>query len=188
MRAAGSPDALIIINGPQDGTEFPIVHNEVKIGQDRECAVNIQLDRNVLAQHGVATAAGEGYRIRSTAGAPLIVNGKRVGRLKSRLLKPGEVMRVGYTDLLLECSPDGMARRSKGVKVPTDFTWAIKGTIAWTLRIFDKLGRIIAAIPRFAWHNKFITIILVIIAMKFVPGVEDFVMGLFNRLKSELMK
>lgn len=185
MRSAGSPDVLLIINGPQDGTEFPIVGQEVRIGQSHECAVDIQLDRNVSGFHGVATATGDGYKIRSASGSPLIVAGKRVGRMNSRLLKPGEVMRVGYTDMLLECSPDGMSRRSKGIKVPTDFGWAIKGVVGGRVPVLDKLGRFISMIPRFAWHNKFLTIILAVMAMKFIPRVDKIVMDIIAQIRAQ---
>ena len=184
MRTAGSPDAFIVINGPQDGAEFPIVDREVKIGQEHECAVRIQLDRNVQPLHAIATATGDGYRIRAASGTLLKVDGKSVGRLRSRLLKAGEVLTVGYTDLVLEIAPDGMARRSKGVKMPSDMTWAVRGMFKGLFGMTDKLGRFLMTIPKFMWRHKFLTIIGILIASQYIPGLNQIVSPIIDRIRS----
>lgn len=184
MRTAGSADAFIIINGPQDGAEFPIVDNEVKIGQESDCAVKIQLDRNVQSLHAIASATGEGYRIRAASGAPLMVNGKSVGRMKSRLLRAGEVLTVGYTDLVLEISPDGVSRRSKGVKVQSDLSYALRGGFSGLFKVADWFGRTLVAIPQFMWRHKFITIIGFLIASQYIPGLSQYTGPIVDRIRS----
>lgn len=184
MRTAGSPDALIVINGPQDGTEFPLVDSELKIGQEPECAVKIPLDRNVQPVHAVATAAGEGYRIRAASGGALKVDGKSVGRFKSRLLKAGDVLTVGYTELVLEVAPDGMARRAKGIKVPSDIGWAFRGGFKGLFKLSDKFGRFLISIPKWMWRHKFLSIVGIVIAVQFVPGLNQLVNPIINQIRS----
>lgn len=173
MRKAGFPDAFVIINGPQDGTEFPIVEREVLIGSSSQCTVNVVLDRNVLPEHGIATAMAGGYCIRSTSASEIEVNGQRAGRLKSRMIRPGEILRVGYTELQLECSADGMARRSAGVKMPGDLVWFLKDCG----RVLAKVGRRIAWMSRgflrLVWAHKIVTVITLVAAYFIVPGFDS---------------
>lgn len=184
MRAAGSPDAFIVINGPQDGTEFPIVNNEVRIGQEHDCVVKIQLDRNVQPVHATATATGDGYRIRAASNATTSVDGKSVGRVRSRLLKPGDVLTVGYTDLVLEVSPDGMSRRNKGVKLPSDIGWVVSGVFKGGFTFAGKVGRFIVMIPRLLWRHKFLTIIAILIASRYIPGLAQIVNPIIHQVQS----
>ena len=53
------PDAFIVVNGPQDGTEFPIMRAPFNIGQDSTCAVNVRLDGAVRGFHATASQVGE---------------------------------------------------------------------------------------------------------------------------------
>ena len=83
MRPAGSPDVFIVLNGPQDGNEFPVGAPKIQIGQDNSCMVNLQLDQNVRPIHAIAMATGKGYSIRASTDSHVTVDGKRAGRFKS---------------------------------------------------------------------------------------------------------
>ena len=128
MRMAGEPDAFIIINGPEDGTEFLVRRSPLTIGTDASCLVNIRLDKTLHAEHARATVVSDGYRIRSKGGK-VLVNGRRAGLVRSRILRPGDTLKLGHTMLLLDCSPDGLASRSKGIDVENDVMWAIRRTV-----------------------------------------------------------
>lgn len=184
MREAGYPDAFIVINGPQDGTEFPVMENTVKIGQGNACAINIALDRNVSPFHGIATAVGNGYRIRSTSGGTILVDGKRAGRLKSRVLQSGGILRVGYTDLQLECSLDGIARRSQGIKIPSDFVWAVKETGRGLMTVLGTLVGLVMKIPGFGLRHKMLSLVVLILMIRFVPGVYRTIYPLIERVQN----
>ncbi|MFP6581760.1 MAG: FHA domain-containing protein [Candidatus Hydrogenedentota bacterium] len=187
MREAGYPDVFIVINGPQDGTEFPIMENTVKIGQGNSCAINIALDRNVLPFHGIATAVGNGYRIRSTSGGTFLVDGKRAGRLKSRVLQSGGIMRVGYTELQLDCSLDGISRRSKGIKIPSDFVWAVKEIGKGLRVVLGTLLGFIIKVPGFALRHKILSLVALLLVIRFVPGLYRIVYPLIKGVQTSFL-
>lgn len=120
------PDMLEIINGPEDGTEFPISRAPVIIGSDRSCEVNVRLDEAVQRYHARLTAVGDGYRVRKIHGGILAVNGKAAGVIRSRVLREGSILTVGSTELYLRCAPDGLARRSRGLPVENDIAWTVR--------------------------------------------------------------
>lgn len=120
------PDMLEIINGPEDGTEFPISRAPLTIGSDRSCEVNVRLDESVQRYHARLTAVGDGYRVRKIHGGALAVNGKSTGVIRSRVLREGSVLTVGNTEFYLRCAPDGLARRSRGLPVENDVVWSIR--------------------------------------------------------------
>lgn len=184
MRSAGSPDVFIVLNGPQDGTEFPIGAPAIEIGQDNSCTVNLQLDQNVQPVHAIATAMGTGYTIRANTNAPVFVEGKKATRFKSRVIRPGEIMRVGYTDLLLECSPDGMSGRSEGIPLQNDFAWAAKNIFRSAIGVLEQLGRLVLLLPRYALRHWFITIIVLVVASRYVPGLDRIFGQILNQVKS----
>lgn len=126
MGAPGYPDCFIVINGPEDGTEFPIARAPFNIGQDPSCAVNVRLDTTVRPIHARATLVSDGYRIRSKEGVPVYVNGKPAGTIRSRIVRSGGVIQLGHTLLVLECAPDGLAGRSRGIDTANDFVWAAR--------------------------------------------------------------
>ncbi|MCL4691313.1 MAG: FHA domain-containing protein [Candidatus Hydrogenedentes bacterium] len=126
MRAAGQADSFVIINGPEDGTEFPVVRAPFHIGSESACPVQIRLDMNVDDLHALVTVVSDGYRVRRTSRNPVFVNGKRTGSLLSRIVRNGGTIQVGNTLLAVDCSPDGLARRSRGIVYESDFGWAIQ--------------------------------------------------------------
>jgi hypothetical protein len=126
MRTAGQADCFVIVNGPEDGTEFPIVRTPFLIGNDSGCTVNIRLDKGVEAFHAHVSVVSDGYRVRRADHRPVLVNGKLVGALRSRIVRNGGMVQVGQTLIAVDCSPDGLARRSRGIVSESDFGWAIR--------------------------------------------------------------
>jgi len=121
-----TPDVLEIINGPEDGTEFPINRAPVIVGSDLDCAVNVRLDESVQHHHARLTAVGDGYRVRKLRGGHLAVDGKQAGMIRSRVLREGNVLQVGNTELYLRCAPDGLAKRSRGLPMESDLAWCVR--------------------------------------------------------------
>ena len=120
------PDCFIVINGPEDGTQFPIARAPFNMGQDPSCAVNIRLDTTVRPIHARATLVSDGYRIRSKDDVSVYVNGKPAGTIRSRIVRSGGVVQLGHTMLVLDCAPDGLASRSHGIDTASDFVWAAR--------------------------------------------------------------
>ena len=77
MRPAGYPDCFVVINGPEDGTEHPVVRAPFHIGRDPSCAAGVSLDTGVRPFHALVTVVADGYRVRRNDGAPVFVDGKR---------------------------------------------------------------------------------------------------------------
>jgi hypothetical protein len=118
-----APDMLEVINGPEDGTEFPISRAPVIVGMDTGCDVNVRLDETIEDAHARLTAVSDGYRVRKINGGRLGVNGKRVGVFRSRILREGGILEVGNTEFYLRCAPDGLAKRSRGLPAESDVVW-----------------------------------------------------------------
>ncbi len=150
MRGPDYPDCFVVINGPEDGTEFPVVRAPFHIGSDPSCAVNLRLDDAVRELHVLVSAVSDGYRIRRNDAAPVYVNGKRAGMFRSRVVRSGGKIQVGNTLLCIECSPDGLASRSHGVVTQSDLGWVVtqsirgmfrlcKGILKFTTKVFGRL-------------------------------------------------
>ena len=126
MMRAGFPDCFVVVNGPEDGTEFPVVRAPFHIGSDVSCAVNVRLDPEVRGVHAQVTVVSDGYRIRRTDEAPVYVDGKRAGIFRSRIVRAGGMVQVGHTLLAVECQPDGLAGRSRGIITESDLAFAVR--------------------------------------------------------------
>lgn len=189
MKAAGMPDALTILNGPEDGTEFPITRRGFVVGRDPSCYVNVRLDHDIAAMHGRVTAVADGYRVRSIAGVPLFVNQLRAGILRSRVLRSGDVLRIGHTELVLECAPDGVASRARGLSFENDFTWAIRRSAA---SIFALSRAALVLAFNLTWRVwtrwKFLALMGGIAAYVFIPGVRTLALEVFSRLQDLLSR
>ncbi|MCF6286691.1 MAG: FHA domain-containing protein [Candidatus Hydrogenedentes bacterium] len=131
-----APDMLEVINGPEDGTEFPISRAPVIIGMDLGCEVNVRLDEGIERFHARLTAVSDGYRVRKIRGGRLCVNGKRAGVLRSRILREGGILEVGNTEFCLKCASDGLAKRSRGLPAESDLVWTIQ---TFAKRLFGML-------------------------------------------------
>jgi hypothetical protein len=131
-----APDMLEVINGPEDGTEFPISRAPVIVGMDLACEVNVRLDEDIEQYHARLTAVSDGYRVRKIRGGRLCVDGKRAGVLRSRILREGGILEVGNTEFCLKCAPDGLAKRSRGLPAESDLVWT---TQTFAKRLFGML-------------------------------------------------
>lgn len=126
MNFMPTPDSLEVINGPEDGVEFPIIRTPIDAGADPLCALNLCLDQKIADHHARITVVSEGYRVRRLDKAPVWVNGEPAGMVYSQILRPGNILKLGDTELILRCSPDGLAMRSRGVSTEEDLVWAVK--------------------------------------------------------------
>ncbi len=123
----GAPDTFEAVNGPEDGTEFPVTRSPVDIGADPGCGIVLQCDRDVQRIHARVTVVSEGYRIRKRQGGGAVyVDGRRAGAIRSRIVRHGGIVQVGNTELALQCAPDGLASRSHGLPQESDIGWAVR--------------------------------------------------------------
>ncbi|MBI4558426.1 MAG: hypothetical protein HY706_12665 [Candidatus Hydrogenedentes bacterium] len=139
MRTAGYADCFIVVNGPEDGTEHPIVRTPLYLGQDSTCAVQIRLDTSIQGLSALVTAVSEGYRVRRMDMTPIFVDGKRAGRFRSRIVRSGGYVQVGNTLLCMECVPDGLASRSHGIVSESDVGWLFQHFVRRFFGLFRAL-------------------------------------------------
>lgn len=135
-------DQLELINGPEDGVSFPLVRTPVDAGRGEACAVQVRFDPAVCDRAVRITAVSEGYRIRRIDRGRAWANGKRIGRLHSRILRHGETLRLGNSDFHLSLAPEGLAQRSHGLAMESDLVWALRRLarrsargLGWTWRM-----------------------------------------------------
>ncbi len=196
MNEAGFPDSLTVVNGPEDGTEFSLTRAPFTIGHDDRCAISIRLDSGVEKIHAHVTAAGDGYRVRRTTGKPVHVDGRRAGKVRSRILRSGQCLKVGCTELIIECSPDGLASRSRGMVHESDWAWGFRAAFSGSLGLFRGLLRVAAASYRWLLrHKQGIAAIVFILLYLFVPPFRTFVrywagqgLELLRSLRAELFE
>lgn len=153
MNAVASHDTLTIVNGPEDGTEFPLTQRSFMLGSDSECAVNVRLDGNVLPLHGRLVAVADGYRVRSTHGGRILANGRRIGLVRSQIVRHGDIVRVGDTDLALTCCPGGLAQRSRGTRIESDLFWATREVVRNAMAIGLRAINIVRGTLGFMWAH-----------------------------------
>ena len=181
MKEAGFPDTLTVVNGPEDGAEFPITRAPFSIGQDATCAVGLRLDNTIQRVHARATSAADGYRIRGATGAPVYVNGKRAGMARSRILRSGDSLRIGYTDLVLECAPDGLASRSRGLVLESDLVWTLRRAFSTASDAMTGLVKLGVAVPVFAYRHWRLGAIVGAVALYFLfPPFHNFALNLID--------
>ena len=177
MRGPGYPDCLTVLNGPEDGTEFPIVRAPFNIGRDPACSVNVRLDVDVRPFHVLVSVVSDGYRLRRLEGGPVYVNGKRTGLVRSRLLRSGGVVQVGSTMLTLECAPDGLARRSRGLVFESDLAWLLRAVWKRVWRLTRGVFRLVATIVGRVLGSPLGITAALVLAYLFVPPFQRAVNG-----------
>lgn len=155
----GYPDHFEIVNGPEDGTRFPVNRSPVDIGADGSCAIFIAIDGNVARTHARVSVVSDGYRVRRLPGAgPVHVNGRRAGRLRSRIVRHGGTVRVGDTELCLIAAPEGLASRSYGLPLESDAAWTLR-LLGGKLLMFLGLIRVaVAGVFRLARRHWIISL------------------------------
>ena len=124
--AIGRPDTFVIVNGPEDGTAFPITQKRFHIGQEPGSHVAIRLDQSVLPFHADVSVVPDGYRFRAAGAAPIFVRNKKAGLLRSRIARHGDTVRIGHTLICVDCAADGLASRSRGLPMESDIVYLAK--------------------------------------------------------------
>jgi type III secretion system (T3SS) inner membrane Yop/YscD-like protein len=180
MPEAPNFDYLAVVNGPEDGSEFPLLRSPFLLGATAECLVRIGTDQSIEDVHAHLSATAEGYRVRSMTRAPVYVDGKRAGRLRSRILRSGESLKAGNTHMIMRCPPQGLASRSKGVALESDLAYTMRAGGRLLLRLVTGLLRMVLHLLQdilgFMNRHKFISfIILSALALYFIPQVRYFV-------------
>lgn len=194
MKEAGIPDSLTVVNGPEDGTEFSLTRSPFTIGHDASCTVCLRLDNDIEKIHVRVTAAGDGYRVRCATGKPVEVNDRRAGKIRSRILRSGQFLKVGHTELVLECAPDGLAGRSRGIVHESDWAWAFRTAVSGSFALVRGLVRASAALLRWLRRRKqAVAAALFVVLYFFVPSFRTLVLywagralELFRMLRLEL--
>ena len=104
LRAAVAPPAhtVVVRSSPalRPGTEFRLT-SATLVGRGAENAIRLDADTTVSNRHAVLDTRTDGIWVEdsgSTNGT--FVNGARV--TSARLLQPGDVVRIGHTDLVVE--------------------------------------------------------------------------------------
>ena len=186
MIAEGTPDSLTVINGPEDGTEFPITQREFLIGRDSSCMVNPRLDTAIEGVHGRGSAVADGYSIRNSGGTPIYVNGRRAGVIRSRIARAGDVLRIGHTDLILECSADGVASRSRGIALESDAAWALRHAASYSVRFLRLMARVTMRSLSKLYRNKFLILMIAGLLYWFVPEFRHWVIEMWWSVRGAL--
>ncbi|MCC6795672.1 MAG: hypothetical protein IT366_11195 [Candidatus Hydrogenedentes bacterium] len=148
MRAAGQADCFVVVNGPEDGAEFPIVRAPFHIGHDGGCAVTLRLDKGIEDFHALVSVVSDGYRIRKARDKAIYVDGYPAGTLRSRIVRDGGMVQIGQTLLILDCSPDGLARRAHGISTDSDIVWAASEGFAHIAKLVKGTARFVFNIVR----------------------------------------
>ena len=194
MSAQSAPDRLEVVNGPEDGTEFPIARAPFDIGADPGCAVSLRLDRNVRHYHARATVVSDGYRIRRLGPGPVYVNGRRAGVVRSRVIRTGDLVQVGGTQLSLQCAPGGLASRSHGLPTESDIGWALRLLVRGAVRTLrGGLRSLRSLFGGFFWPAVAIGVVVLVLAIfrpwllqRFWYQATDIVQDLIYRVRSLL--
>lgn len=175
-------DAFIVINGPEDGAEFPVARAPLEIGSDAACAVRLGLDDAIAPRHARATVEATGYRVRAAGPAPVYVDGKRAGLVRSRIAGNGSFIQVGNTTLAVACACDGLASRSRGLAPAGDFVWALR----LILRHGWSAGRRTMRYATYGVHrilSRWFTVLAILAVLWFfVPGFRRWAWGVWRWL------
>jgi len=171
-------DSLMVVNGPEDGTEFPIVRAPFEVGRDPDCAACVTLDAAVRPQHARVWAVSDGYRVRRTTHCAVYVDGRRAGRFRSRILRPGGTLQVGHTLLTLQCAPDGLAGRSHGLVLQSDAACFLHWCAAKALGSGHSGARSVTGLLKGFVRNKLLLAALLVALYIFWPACHNFVNGL----------
>ena len=110
MTKTRRPDCLEVINGPEDGARFPIFRLPFLIGNAQRCDIILRLDDDIKPTHAKLSKAFGGYCVRRCGRAPVYVDGKKSGWLRTRIVRQGGIIQVGNTLLRLASAQEEMTR------------------------------------------------------------------------------
>lgn len=170
-------DQFEVLNGPEDGTQFPVARTPIDIGTDPTCGIALRLDGKVNPHHARLTAVSDGYRVRSLGNGRVRVNGKSAGATRSRIIRSGEILEVGNTQFFLLSASDGLASRSRGLVSESDFAWAV-GRFLKRLALLLRLTiRTVQSVPAKLMKHWFAVLVVVGIVAFFKPGFRYWLLG-----------
>lgn len=158
MTVTSNPDRFEVINGPEDGTQFPVTRTPVDLGSDGQCLVHLRFDGKVDPVHARISVVEGGYRVRRCGRGAVLVDGRRTGRVRSRIVRHGGIVTVGGTELCLQLAGHGLASRSYGLTFESDSSWVVRSV--WR-QLQGALGGVLHAIFGFARRRPVLTIIVV---------------------------
>lgn len=94
---------LRVVEGIDQGKSFPLVHAETRVGRQGELGDIIIDDPYVSREHAIVRLSGDAFTIDDVASA----NGVRVNdvEVRSRRLRHGDLVEIGYTLLRFELPP-----------------------------------------------------------------------------------
>jgi len=170
MSAIYHADYFEIINGPEDGTAFPVSRSPAKLGREASCILQPRFDQEIELVHARVSAVSGGYRIRAAGPSPLWVDGKRVGFIRSRIVRDGGIVRVGQTEFIMRTAPEGLASRSIGMPSESDLGWVLRLTGRNVYRLIRAIIRLLLG---FGTGLKLLMTVAILlgIASIFHPGV-----------------
>ncbi|MFP4502073.1 MAG: FHA domain-containing protein [Candidatus Hydrogenedentota bacterium] len=186
-------DEFEVINGPEDGATHSVGRVPCWLGADPECTVQVGTDPLLRARHARITAASGGYRFRRVEGDDLFVNGRAVGKIRSRIAREGDVVRAGNTFFVLRCATEGLANRSRGIAPDSDLLFLFGKLMRWLRLCMHASWRLVKR----AFRNvlSIIITVLVILALLsfFLPQlrytvthylyvIKDYAQGLLQQL------
>jgi len=179
MNGVFHSDVFEIVNGPEDGTQFPVVRTPATLGRDATCVLQPRFDRSVELVHCRVTAVSGGYRIRAATGAPVHVDGKRAGLVRSRVVREGGIVRTGQTEFILRTAPEGLASRSLGMPSESDLGWVLRLAGRAHYRVFRGLFGLLRGLGTGLKVLFFVGLIIGIAAL-FQPSVLIYVRFAFT--------
>jgi hypothetical protein len=186
VNAMRQSDCFIVVNGPEDGTEFPITRSPFYIGADSTCAVNPRLDSAMAEQHGMVSVVSEGYVVRCVKNARIYVDGRKVGALRSRILRPGSYLQVGNTLLCVECVPDGLSSRSRGIGPISDMRFGMRLVFETLWSVLLSLYNLLVALINRSFSFTGIVVIGGILLYVFWGQASGFLFGSVQSLIREI--
>lgn len=139
------PDNLVVINGPEDGMTHSIVESRFTVGRSRDCTAVVRLDDGVAEQAAEGVRSGDEYLVRALGSSRIQINGRRVGSVRTRVLRDGDVIRVGSTELVLQCAHSGEGApgqaRAHGAGLSAQLGFRIRGAAQTLLRTLGGFSR-----------------------------------------------
>lgn len=169
MSHDAATDAFIVVNGPEDGAVFPITSARFTFGRSAECLVSPRLDISIAPQHARATAVADGYLIRAAGPDPVYVDGRRAGLVISRTVQHGGSVQLGATLLVCRCAPEGLARRSRGIRPASDLAWALGAALRGVLATTASLARALRRFLRYRAGGLVMPISIILALYLFYP-------------------
>jgi hypothetical protein len=168
-------DAFVVVNGPEDGAEFPVTKGRVDFGRAPACTVSVRLDETIADLHARATVVSEGYLIRASGPSPVYVNGRRAGLVFSRIVRHGEVVQLGGTLLVCRCAPEGLACRSRGIRHANDLAWALRQLTDGAGWLANRFFKAVRHFIRFRMSGTMVPIALFLGVYVFYPPFRGWV-------------